>query len=179
MARAANPEAPSGAPVPKMSPDAQRFVVRQYARFRKPSEILVLLKEEYPDLDVSINAISYYNPERDIFPREKWGEFYETERRAYVAGVESVGIAHARERLEYLDLAIRQAVKARNFVLVGQLVETAAKEVGGAYTNRRESQVAMTAAVSVEAEDLLARAEGQPRAPAPVAADVPPVVQSK
>jgi len=138
MARAVNPDAPSGAPVPKMSPDAQRFVVRQYARFRKPSEILALLKDEFPDLEVSINAISYYNPERDIFPREKWGEFYETERRAYIAGVESVGIAHARERLRYLDDGIRAAAKAGNYALVRELAETAAKERGGAFLNRRE-----------------------------------------
>lgn len=123
----------------KLSDEQQILVVQSLACFEKPGDISKMLKDEY-DVAISPQGIEKYDPHkwagRNI--PEKWKELHAETRAAFLADTASIGISHRVVRLRALE---RMAIKAEgqgNMVLASSLMEQAAKEVGDAYTNRRE-----------------------------------------
>lgn len=123
----------------KLTNEQKTYVVQSLACFDTPHEILKVIKEEF-GVVVSAQAIEAYDPTkragRDL--AKKWREIFEATRKAFLADTSTIGISHRAVRLRALQRMAEQAESMRNFVLAKDLLEQAAKEVGGAYTNRRE-----------------------------------------
>jgi len=99
-----------------------------------PTEIKEAVKEEF-GIDMDREHVRAYNPDqRDV--ADKWKTLFQEARAKFLADVSSIGIAHQPYRLAELQKLYHAA--GRNSGLKRELLEQAAKEVGGAFTNRRE-----------------------------------------
>ena len=140
----------------KLTKATQRAIVQRLACFEAPSDIQAALKAE--GVDVSLSQIAYYNPATaspDL--AAEWRTLYQETRERFVADTAGVAIAHRRVRLEARARLAGKAEKQGNLVLVKDLLEQAAKEVGDVFTNRRGLAVAQGASL----DDLLNAAEAQ------------------
>jgi len=114
------------------------FIVGRLACYYRPSDVRKQLKEEL-GVDATLQQISFYDPGTAQGNRELSAElrqvFQET-RDLFLRDVTRIPIANKAVRLRMLDDMARD--NARNPRLVKELIEQAAKEDGGAFTNRRE-----------------------------------------
>lgn len=121
--------------MPSLSEDQKRRIVQGLACFRTPSEVSEDVEEEF-GVKIDRSHVRKYNPEQVSDVAEKWRVLFAETRKRFVEEVAEIPITHQSFRLrELLDL-YRKA--KRNPVLAASLLEQAAKEVGGAFTNRRE-----------------------------------------
>ncbi len=87
--------------------------------------------------------IDFYNPESGGNKRlaKQWKNLFEETRRAYINGTVSVGIAHKSFRLDVLHRIAEEAEDRRNWGLLVEVLQIAAKEQGGLFTNQRRLDV--------------------------------------
>lgn len=122
--------------MPALNADQKRFIVQGLACFKTPSEVAEAVKEEF-GIEVPREQVRNYNP-LQVEVAEKWRALFAETRERFLADVAEIGIAHQSFRLrELLDL-YHNAKRSRNAMLAASLLEQAAKERGGMYTNRRE-----------------------------------------
>jgi hypothetical protein len=124
---------------PKVSEAAKLFIVQSLACFDSPSVVAAALKREY-GVTISRQSIESYDPTKAAGERisQKWREIFEATRTAHIEDVARIGITHLSVRLRFLQRLVEKAEDQGNTALVAQLLEQAAREVGGSYTNRRE-----------------------------------------
>lgn len=119
--------------------EVKYFIVQRLACFETPSEVATAVNDEY-GLKVTRQRVHRYDPTKKAGAAlsEELKALFEATRKALIEGNAQNAIEHRSVRLKWLnDMAI--AARARgNMVLAAQLIEQAAKEVGGAFTNRRE-----------------------------------------
>jgi hypothetical protein len=120
----------------KLTEDQKRRIVQELACFRTPSEVAAIVKEEY-GVEPSRQQVREYNP-RQVEVAPKWRELFDATRKAFLADQADIGIAQPSYRLRELQDWYLQAKKSKNGPLAKDLLEQAAKETGGAYTNKRE-----------------------------------------
>jgi hypothetical protein len=122
-------------------PDAVKtFIVHALACFDSPSTVAASVKEEFDGLTVTRQRVHTYDPTK------KAGEglgaelkaVFEATRKAFLEETAAIGIANKAVRLRKLDRIAQKAEAAGNHVMVMGACEAAAKEVGGAFTNRHE-----------------------------------------
>lgn len=124
---------------PKVSEAAKLFIVQSLACFDSPSVVAAALKTEY-DVTISRQTIESYDPTKAAGAKmgPKWREIFDATRQAYLKDIAKIGISHMPVRLRILQRMVDKAENQGNSALVAQLLEQAAKEVGGSFTNRRE-----------------------------------------
>lgn len=116
-------------------------MILHLARCRTPAEVAVLMREEF-ELEITIPQVVKYDPRRPSYEAgEKWLPLFEAARTSYLKDVEDVPIANQGFRLQTLQEGLEVAKKAKNWKLVAELMEQAAKEVGGVLTNERNLRV--------------------------------------
>lgn len=119
----------------------KRYIVMALACFDTPSQAAAAVKEEF-GVDVSRQQVSGYDPTkvqgRDL-SKELRTLFDET-RAKFIADVEAIPIARQAYRMRSLQRLHQRAEITGNADLAARLLEQAAKEVGGAYTNTRKLQ---------------------------------------
>lgn len=126
--------------MPKLSEEVQQFIVQAHACYRKTSLIRKDLKAEF-DLDVPRQNILFYNPERGAKTKplsQKWKDIFYATRKDFIEGKVRVGIASQTYRLSVYQRAADFYEEHGQFALAAEMAEKAAKETGGAYTNKRE-----------------------------------------
>jgi hypothetical protein len=127
------------ADIEELSDEVKHFIVQGLACFQTPSEVAAAVKDEY-GLTVSRQRVHAYDPTKKAGSAlcEELRLLFEATRAALIGGKAQSAIEHRAVRLRWLnDMAI--AARSRgNIPLAAQLIEQAAKESGGAFTNRRE-----------------------------------------
>jgi hypothetical protein len=116
--------------------DAQKaFIVVRLACFDQPSEVAEAVKLEY-GMDVTRQQVNYYNPETAEGERlsPKLKELFHATRTRFLENVQEIPIANQSYRLRELQKLYH--ANPRNAVLRADLLEQAAKEAGGAFTNK-------------------------------------------
>ncbi|MDY0746571.1 DUF2280 domain-containing protein [Paucibacter sp. R3-3] len=121
-----------------LSDDVKRFIVQALACFETPSEVAEAVKQEF-GLTVSRQQIETYDPGRCAGRAlsAKWRELFEATRTQMRNEVIEIPIANRITRLRALQHLLYQAQRMKNYVLAMQILEQAAKEVGGMYESRR------------------------------------------
>lgn len=119
--------------------EAQRIkAIQMQACFSTPTETLKALQEEWPGLQISLQAIDGLNPltyqGRNLAKR--WVTIFNATRKAFLADITRIGIANPAVRLQELAGVAKRAKERKNDVLLMSALEQAAKESGGAFTNR-------------------------------------------
>lgn len=120
--------------------DVKTFIVQALACFDPPSVVAASVKEEFDGLAVTRQRVHTYDPTK------KAGEglgaelkaVFDATRKAFLEETAAIGIANRAVRLRKLDRIAQKAEAAGNHMVVMGACEAAAKEIGGAFTNKRE-----------------------------------------
>lgn len=108
------------------------------AQFVGPAKVKEHFQVEH-GVALTLQHITAYDPTRPQFRvAEKWRTIFWAARKRYMEEVGSIPIANQGFRLNLLHEAVLSARSRGNYVLMADLLEQAAKEVGGALTNKRE-----------------------------------------
>jgi hypothetical protein len=141
----------------ELSGPVKAFIVQRLARFDAPSQVVKAVKEEF-GLDVSRQRVHFYDPTtkagRALHP-ELRELFFETREQAK-KDLDSIPSYHKAVRLQRLDAMIMTAMERGNVPLAAQLLEQAAKESGGAFTNKHQHEL-----TGKDGKDLPAAAPAQ------------------
>ncbi len=121
----------------KLTSDVQAFIVQRLACFDSHKAIVEAVAETF-GVVIDRRQVEKYNPERaGEKPGSKWDALYRATRQAFIRDTSVIPIAHAAFRLRALDQLFHRAEARGHIPLAAQILEQAAKEVGGMFTNRR------------------------------------------
>jgi hypothetical protein len=124
--------------VASLTPTVQSFVVQQLAWYRTPAQVVEDVQQEY-GVEVSRSQVQYYHPEKGgRGPKEEWKEQFYDLREAIRKGRVDVAIGQEAWRLQQLMLIYRKLMHMGHYLGAAEILEQAAKDEGGKYTNRME-----------------------------------------
>lgn len=117
-------------------------IVRALAAFDTPGQVTKLIKAEY-GIDVTPQQVEAYDPTKRAGAglSEELRELFLTEREKAKTRLDEVPIANKAVRLRKLGRAAERAEARGNDGMLLQILEQAAKEVGGAYEPKRQVEV--------------------------------------
>lgn len=123
----------------KFTGEQQLFVVQSLATFRTPTEVKALLKLTY-GVDSELNQIVHYDPNTAAGAKlaKPLREAFAKARETFINDRESLAIAHVNWRIRELEELYRQAKEKGNRGAAAKLLEQAAMDEGGKFTNKRE-----------------------------------------
>lgn len=123
----------------KISAEVKTFVVQSLACFDTPSTVVEAVKREFV-VTVSRQLVETYDPTKKagVGLSAAWRNLFSSTRDEFLADTGKIAISHRAVRLRALDRMAARAEERGNMPLAAQLLEQAAKEMGNAYTNRRE-----------------------------------------
>lgn len=123
----------------KLDDTAKQFIVQALACFDTPQQVADAVREEF-GVEITRMQVQSYDPTKRHGARlsKMLKAVFEATRRRFLEEIEQVPIASQTYRLRNLQRLHEKAQQRGNMVLAAALLEQAAKEVGGAYTNRRE-----------------------------------------
>jgi hypothetical protein len=125
----------------ELSGPVKAFIVQRLARFDMPSQVVKAVKEEF-GLDVSRQRVHFYDPTTRngrALNEDLKALFFETREKAK-QDLDAIPSYHKAIRLLRLDAMISKAIEINNMPLAAQLLEQAAKESGGAFTNKHQHE---------------------------------------
>ncbi|ENU62506.1 DUF2280 domain-containing protein [Acinetobacter lwoffii] len=120
-----------------LSEPVKIFIVQALACRDTPQEVVTLVKQEY-DIEVTRSQCQNYDPTKYSGRNlsKKFVElFYET-RKKFDEGLIDIPIANKHFRLKQYQKQLERNTK--NTVMSLKILEQAAKDVGGQFTNRQE-----------------------------------------
>lgn len=122
-----------------LSSDIKAFIVQALACFDTPTQVAQAVKQEF-DLEVTRQQVEQHDPTKRAGANlaSKWKDLFEETRKQFREETSSIPIANKAYRLRALDRMAARAEGMKNMALAAQLMEQAAKETGGAYTNRQQ-----------------------------------------
>lgn len=117
----------------------KRFVVQALACWDTPSQVAEAVKDEY-GMEVPRMQIAQYDPTKVAGKAlaAKWVQLFHDTRTRFRAEVAEIPIADQAFRLRALGKIYERHLGRGNVVGAAAVLEQAAKEAGGAFTNRRE-----------------------------------------
>lgn len=134
-----------------MPDDAKDFAVLCFARFMRPGQVIAAIQERY-GITIDRRLIQNYDPTtaKGQSLGKKRKALFEAMRERFLKDLDEIPIANRAMRLQQLQVHYDSAVDAKNVRLALDVLEKAAKEVGGAHTNERK--VHHSGSVTVEEE---------------------------
>lgn len=123
----------------KLTEPIKIAIVQALACFDTPSEIAKAVKEEF-GLVITRQQVAGYDPTKATCKgmAKKLRAIFESTRAAFLNDITTIPIAQQAVRLRTLQKELEKAKASGNSQLVLDVLERAAKELGGAFTNRRE-----------------------------------------
>lgn len=115
------------------------FIVERLACFDTPTEVAAAVKQAFK-VEVSLQQLTAYNPKLAAGQRlsQTLKDVFDETRKKFLADTSDIAISHKAYRLRVLDQQLVTAVKSKNTAMAMQLLEQAAKEEGGAFTNKQK-----------------------------------------
>lgn len=125
--------------MPALTDEVKIALVQALACYDTPTQAAEAVKEEF-GVVVSRSQVAKYDPTKHYGQNlgKKLRGIFEATRAAFLSDVATIPIAQQAYRLRILQRALERAESRGNTLMVSQLLEQAAREVGGAFTNRRE-----------------------------------------
>lgn len=143
----------------KLNDEARAFIVVQLACYRGLAAIVVDVKRIF-GVEVSDQAINHYDPTTRSKSAAKWEDLFHSARRAYLEEVQAEPLAYQRHRLRLLNDTINANLEwldGDNRIdaseQIRKAVETAAKELGGVFTNVKRGSLELTGSVAITADE--------------------------
>ncbi|WP_298016705.1 DUF2280 domain-containing protein [uncultured Castellaniella sp.] len=118
---------------------AKRFIVQALACYDTPSEVSAAIKDEM-GLDVARTQVAQYDPTKVAGAKlsQKWRDLFDETRKKFREAVAEIPIADQAFRLRSLGKIYDRHMARGNVVAAAAVLEQAAKEQGGMFTNKRE-----------------------------------------
>lgn len=115
------------------------FIVERLACFDSPTKVQEAVKQAFK-VDVSLQQLTAYNPKLAAGARlsQTLKDVFDETRKKFLADTSDIAISHKAYRLRVLDQELVTAQKRGNTAMVTALLEQAAKEEGGAFTNKQK-----------------------------------------
>lgn len=122
----------------KIPDEVKAFIVAELACYSSPSEVAALVLQEF-DLTIDRRIIQQHDPTKEAGSHlaQRWIDQFEAARREFNELRSAVPIANKIRRLKLLDQSVRQLLARKNVMGAAQLMEQAAREVGGIYERHR------------------------------------------
>jgi len=123
----------------KLTEPQKLFIVKALACFDSPTRVANSFREEF-GIELSRAQVAKYDPTKAAGGEmaAKLIVVFDETRKAFKEGAGEVPIANKAVRLRSLNRMFEKAEGQGNMVFAAQMLEQAAKEVGGMFTNRRE-----------------------------------------
>jgi hypothetical protein len=128
----------------KLNEEQKAFLVMAWARFLSPKDIMREFSATF-GCRIDDKQVHHYNPlgsRARSSPTgkglEKWQVLFAETREDFVNKILDIPIANVSYRLRELNDAYVEAKEKKNLRLCNEILEQAAKESGGAFTNKRE-----------------------------------------
>ncbi len=121
-------------------PDPVKLAITQaLACFDTPTQVAEFVKDEF-GIVITRQQASQYDASKTTGKSmsQKLRAVFEATRAAFLESTADIPIAQQSYRLRVLQRMLTKAEKQGNMAMVAQLLEQAAKESGGAFTNKRE-----------------------------------------
>jgi len=122
--------------MPTLTDEIKTFIVKGLACFDTPSQVAEDVKTTF-GVEITRHHVHLYDPACAQPPAPRWCELHAVTRRAYLADLAEIGIAHRNVRLRRFDRMARDAATSNRFDRAAALLAQAAKECGGMYERRR------------------------------------------
>jgi hypothetical protein len=118
---------------------AKRFIVQALACYDTPTEVAAALKDEM-GIDAPRTQVAQYDPTKVAGAKlaKKWRDLFEDTRKKFREAVAEIPIADQAFRLRQLGKIYDRHMARGNVVAAAAVLEQAAKEQGGMFTNKRE-----------------------------------------
>lgn len=120
-----------------LNEDIKRFIVQSLACFDMPSQVAEAVNDEF-GIKVSRQQVQRYDPTKtagkDLAARHV--EIFNATRKVFLEDVGKIPIASQSFRLRSLQRMHDYYISRKNYVQAQSVLEQAAKEVGGIYTNK-------------------------------------------
>lgn len=125
--------------MPTLDVKVKRYITQALACFDTPSQVIAAVKDEF-GIDVPRQQVHSYDPTKVQGKNlsKELRELFDSTRARFISDVEAIPVAQQSYRLRQIQRLTEVALSRNNAALAAQLLEQAAKEVGGAFTNRRE-----------------------------------------
>ncbi len=124
----------------KLKDHHRAFLVREFACFATPMEAAVALRQEY-GIEVTPQSAQHYDATSGAGSRaaKKWHDLFDVSRQAFLVDVkERIPHAHKSVRIQKLARAADAFEKNKNYLGMARMLEQLAREMGDAFSNRRE-----------------------------------------
>lgn len=123
----------------QLSEPIKLAITQALACFDTPTQVADFVKEEF-GVVITRQQASQYDASRSTGKTmsKKLRAVFEATRAEFLKSTADIPIAQQSYRLRVLQRMLTRAEKQGNMAMVSQLLEQAAKESGGAFTNRRE-----------------------------------------
>lgn len=140
-------------PANVLGDEARAFIVTSLASYVSPIEVMAQVQERF-GVEISKQAVSHYHPDTVGKPDQRWIDLFHAARKRFIDEVADHGVAHRAYRVRSLQrvhdklLGMVDGVDPTKDSIVDLakefrgVLEQAAKEVGGVFTNitKNESQ---------------------------------------
>lgn len=114
-------------------------IVQALACFDTPTQVVEQVKQEF-GVTLPRQQVGGYDPTKPSGKKlsKKLREIFSATREAFLADISTIPIAQQAYRLRVLQRNLERADSRGNAAMVSTLLEQAAKELGGSFTNKRE-----------------------------------------
>jgi hypothetical protein len=124
----------------KLSEAAKAFAVQRLACFDSPSEVAEAVKKEFGE-QITRQSVEFFDPTKRAGKNlaAKWRGIFEEARARFIKETALIGVSHRSVRLRTLSRLAEKAEEVGDSLLLMQLLEQAAKEMGGVYSQTSRS----------------------------------------
>lgn len=118
--------------------EVKMFITQSLACLDTPSQVVEAVKEEF-GLDLARSHVQFFDPTKKQGGAElgkKYRAVFEETRKAFLEDITKIPIANKSFRLRALQRSYEFFTQRKNYIAANQVLEQAAKEDGGLYTNK-------------------------------------------
>ncbi|WP_315809446.1 DUF2280 domain-containing protein [Pseudomonas sp. C9-3] len=121
--------------------EVKAFIVQALACFDTPSQVSQAVKDVF-GIEVSRQQVEQHDPTKraGVHLAARWVTLFHDTRTRFREETADIPIANRAFRLRALGRMAERAESMRNLSLAAQLLEQAAKESGGVYTNKHQHE---------------------------------------
>ena len=125
--------------------EVKAFIVQALACFDTPSQVVESVQKEY-GVTITRQQVETHDPTKTSGKclAKRWVTLFEDTRKRFRDDTADIPIANRAFRLRALGRMAERAETMKNMALAAQLMEQAAKETGGAYTNKQQVDLSST-----------------------------------
>lgn len=137
-----------------LKPEVKAFIVQALACFDTPSQVVESVQKEF-GVTVTRQQVETHDPTKTSGKglAKRWVTLFEDTRKRFRDDTADIPIANRAFRLRALGRMAERAESVKNLALAAQLLEQAAKETGGTYTNKQQVDLSSTDGTMTPAKD--------------------------